>query len=152
MKGLAKRMPVTFTCFTVTSLGLAGLPLMAGFVSKLNILEGAWMAGKPLFVVTLVAAALLALSYLMPVVQIAFGKGNAGQNCGHGHGDNHSDDGHGDDSHSHGKTGFDAAPAMLVPLVLTTVIAVILGILPNAGVHLYDLAQLAASAITEGGM
>ncbi|MGN1144429.1 MAG: complex I subunit 5 family protein [Anaerovoracaceae bacterium] len=153
MGGLARRMPVTFTCFTVTSLGLAGLPLMAGFVSKLNILEGAWMAGKPLFVVTLVAAALLALSYLMPVVQIAFGKGNAGQNCDNSHGNDHGHGhgGHGAD-HGHGKPGFDAAPAMLVPLVLTTVIAVILGILPNAGLHLYDLAQMAASAITEGGM
>ncbi|MGN0715978.1 MAG: hypothetical protein ACI4LN_09135, partial [Anaerovoracaceae bacterium] len=108
---------------------------------------------KPLFVVTLVAAALLALSYLMPVVQIAFGKGNAGQNCDNSHGNDHGHGhgGHGAD-HGHGKPGFDAAPAMLVPLVLTTVIAVILGILPNAGLHLYDLAQMAASAITEGGM
>ena len=114
------------------------------------------MAGNPLFGVTLVAAALLALSYLMPVVQIAFGKGNAGQNCGEGHGNHHghgNDHGHGDDQgHRHGKPGFDAAPAMLVPLVLTTVIAVILGILPNAGLHLYALAQMAARAITEGGM
>lgn len=130
MGGLARRMPVTFTCFTITSLGLAGLPLMAGFVSKLSILEGAYVTGKPLFMVILVAAALLALSYLMPVVQMAFGKGDAG----------------------HGKPGFDAAPAMLVPLMLTAVIAAILGILPNAGPHLYDLAQMAAAAITEGGL
>lgn len=142
MGGLARRMPVTFTCFTITSLGLAGLPILAGFISKLSILEGAWTAGKPLFLAVLVAAALLALSYLMPVVQMAFGNGNAGQNCGNGHGDDHS----------HGKPGFDAAPAMLLPLVITAVIAVILGILPNAGIHLYDLAQMAASAVAEGGM
>ena len=159
MGGLAKRMPATFTCFATVSLGIAGLPMMAGFVSKMNILQGAWMMGKPFFMVTLVAAALLALTYLMPVVQMAFGKGTAGQvpahkhgqgghggHGGHGHGYGHGEHGHG------GKAGFDAAPAMLVPLMITAVIAIILGCEPNAGVHLYDLAQMAAEAITKGGM
>ena len=55
--------------------------------------------------------------------------------------------------HNHGgKAGFDAAPAMLVPLMLTALIAVILGCEPNAGVHLYDLAQMAADAVMKGGM
>ena len=121
--------------------------MMAGFVSKMNILEGAYLMGKPFFIVTLIAAALLALTYLMPVVQMAFGKGNAGQAPAHGHGH----DGHGHDAHG-GKPGFDAAPAMLVPLMLTALVAIILGCEPNAGVHLYDLAQMAAEAITKGGM
>jgi multicomponent Na+:H+ antiporter subunit D len=159
MGGLAKRMPATFTCFATVSLGIAGLPMMAGFVTKMNILQGAWMMGKPFFMATLVAAALLALTYLMPVVQMAFGKGTAGQvpahkhgqgghggHGGHGHGYGHGEHGHG------GKAGFDAAPAMLVPLMITAVIAIILGCEPNAGVHLYDLAQMAAEAITKGGM
>ena len=144
MGGLAKRMPATFACFATVSLGIAGLPMMAGFVSKMNILQGAYMMGKPFFMATLVAAALLALTYLMPVVQMAFGKGNAGQAPAHGHG--HDDHGHG------GKAGFDAAPAMLVPLMLTALIAIILGCEPNAGVHLYDLAQMAAEAVMKGGM
>ncbi|MBR4411853.1 MAG: monovalent cation/H+ antiporter subunit D family protein [Firmicutes bacterium] len=159
MGGLAKRMPATFTCFTTVSLGIAGLPMMAGFVSKMNILQGAWMMGRPFFMAALVAAALLALTYLMPVVQMDFGKGNAGQvpahkhgqgghggHGGHGHGYGHGEHGHG------GKAGFDAAPAMLVPLMITAVIAIILGCEPNAGVHLYDLAQMASEAITKGGM
>jgi len=122
---------------------------MAGFVSKMNILEGAYLMGKPFFIATLIAAALLALTYLMPVVQMAFGKGDAGQTTCHGHDSHDGHDGHG--GHG-GRTGFDAAPAMLVPLVLTALIAIILGCEPNAGPHLYDLAQTAAEAITKGGM
>lgn len=143
MKGLSKRMPVTFTCFTIVSLGIAGMPLLAGFISKMNILQGAYEMGIPFFIMVLLAAALLALSYLIPVVQIAFGKGNAGEPSAHGHGD-----------HGHGhevKAGFDAAPAMLVPLMLTTVIGFVLGCVPNAGAHLLEFAEMAAEAIMEGG-
>lgn len=43
-------------------------------------------------------------------------------------------------------------PAMLIPLMLTAIIAVVLGFLPDAGPHLYDMAQMAAESITgEGG-
>lgn len=75
MRGLAKRMPVTMTCFTIASLGIAGLPLMAGFVSKFNLIRGILAMGQPFFAVVLVAAALLALSYLMPVARIVFDGG-----------------------------------------------------------------------------
>ena len=138
MDGLARKMPVTCACFTAASLGLAGLPLMAGFISKASLLEGALAMGKPFFMVVLVAAALLALSYLIPVVQVVFGKGKVG--------------GPRLRPEKAGASGwFDGAPAMVAPLVLTAVIAVILGFMPNAGLHLYDLAGRAATEIMEGG-
>jgi len=147
MGGLAKRMPLTMTCFGVASVGIAGLPLLAGFISKFNIMQGAWMAGKPLFVAVLLAAALLALSYLIPVVKIAF----SDKKFVPAH---HSHDEHGS-SHDTEKEYFDAAPAMLVPLVATTVISIILGCVPDAGLHLFTLAEMAAESITgiamEGG-
>lgn len=41
---------------------------------------------------------------------------------------------------------------MLIPLMLTAIIAVVLGFLPDAGPHLYDMAQMAAESIKgEGG-
>ena len=46
MRGLGRRMPLTVTAFTAASLGIAGLPFMAGFVSKMNILAGAAAAGS----------------------------------------------------------------------------------------------------------
>lgn len=130
MGGLAKRMPVTATCFTVASLGIAGLPLLAGFVSKMNIIRGAFMAGQPLFVATLLAAALLALTYLIPVVRIFFGSKVTSPVL---------------------EEKGEAAPAMLIPIIITAVISFILGVMPNAAAHLYDFAAMAADAIAQGG-
>ena len=143
MDGLEKRMPVTCTCFGLASLGIAGLPLLAGFVSKFNIIRGALLMGKPLFAAVLVAAALLAISYLIPVVRIFFGKPEESGDC-EGTSSEH-------DAACHGRHG-DAAPAMLIPVVITAAVSLILGIMPDAGPHLYDLAILAADAITGGGL
>ena len=142
MGGLAKRMPVTCACFGLASLGIAGLPLLAGFVSKFNIIRGALLMGKPLFAAVLVAAALLAISYLIPVVRIFFGKSEEIGGCA-GTASGHVVDGQGGCG--------DAAPAMLIPIVITAAVSLILGIMPDAGLHLYDLAVMAADAVTGGG-
>ena len=89
------------------------------------------------------AAALLALSYLLPVVQLVFAKG-AGADGGPLL---PAADAHG---HTYPVQG-DAALAMRIPLMLTTMVAVLLGCMPNAGPKLYALAQMAAAAVTEGG-
>ena len=139
MGGLVKKMPITSVCFTAASIGLAGMPLMVGFISKFNILEGAFALGVPFAVIALLAAALLALTYLIPVVQVFFGKESEINVDNHGHG-----------HHEH--NGFDAAPAMLIPLMMTIILAIVLGFEPNAGAHLYDMALSAAKQIIgEGG-
>lgn len=136
MGGLAKRMPVTCTCFALASVGIAGLPLLAGFVSKFNIIRGALLMGKPIFAAVLVAAALLALSYLIPVVRIFFGKGSQQAACS---------------GHTVHTEHTDAAAAMLVPIAITAAVSLVLGVMPDAGPHLYDLAVIAAEAIAGGG-
>lgn len=142
MGGLARRMPVTCACFGLASLGIAGLPLLAGFVSKFNIIRGVLFMGKPIFAVALLAAALLAISYLIPVVRIFFGKSGEADDCA-------------DTASGHTAVGHighcDAAPAMLIPIVITAAVSLLLGIMPDAGPHLYDLAVMAADAVTGGG-
>ena len=39
---------------------------------------------------------------------------------------------------------------MLIPICVTATLSVILGIMPNFGPHLYDLATMAAESITQG--
>jgi multicomponent Na+:H+ antiporter subunit D len=41
----------------------------------------------------------------------------------------------------------EAAPAMLVPLIITAVISIILGIFPNAGLHLFEMAVMAGNQV-----
>lgn len=126
MIGIGKRMPVTMTCFTLASLAVAGFPFFVGFVSKANIIMGAVSMGRPFFVATLIVSALLALTYLMPVVLMAFKK---------------------DFYNSQFPSYGEASLPMLVPIVITTACSIILGIMPNFGLHLYDLAVMAGNAI-----
>ncbi|MBQ3291412.1 MAG: monovalent cation/H+ antiporter subunit D family protein [Mogibacterium sp.] len=126
MLGLGKRMPVTMACFTLASFGIAGFPFFAGFVSKANIIFGAVAMGKPFFVATLIVSALLALAYLMPVVLIAFKKEVENP-----------------DFAARG----EASLCMLVPLVITAIISIILGIAPNIGLHLFDFSIMAGNSI-----
>lgn len=131
MHGIGKKMPVTMACFTVASLGIAGMPFVIGFISKWNIALGALQIGQPFYIVILIASALLALSYLMPVGYLAFFKSN---------------------EKGEFKTYGEANKLMLIPICVTAALSVILGILPNFGVHLYDLASMAAQSITQGWM
>ena len=80
LKGLGRKMPITFWCFTICSLGLIGIPPTGGFISKWYIAEGAiaGMTGSPvplftwLVPVILLLSALLTAGYLMPISIHAF--------------------------------------------------------------------------------
>lgn len=75
MGGLRRHMPVTFACFLLGTLALAGLPLTSGFFSKEAILgvafevKGPWVT--PLFWVAVATAALTAF-YMTRMFCIAF--------------------------------------------------------------------------------
>ena len=129
MHGIGKKMPITMACFTIASLGIAGMPFIIGFLSKWNLALGALQVGQPLFIAVLIGSALLGLSYLMPVAYLAFFKPNAkGEFKAYG----------------------EANKFMLIPICVTAALSVILGIVPNFGPHLYDLASMAAQSITQG--
>jgi len=78
MAGIGKRMPLTMGAFTVASLGMAGIPLLAGFVSKYYMLIGGIRMGARLTPVAyyLVGALLLSgvlnIAYFWPVIYTAF--------------------------------------------------------------------------------
>ena len=82
LSGIGKKMPVTFTCFTVLSLSLIGIPPTGGFFSKWHLATGAletttigafsWLAP-----VILLISALLTAGYLLSITIKAFwGKDN----------------------------------------------------------------------------
>lgn len=125
MAGLGRQMPITFAAFTIGSLGIAGVPFFVGFISKWNIALGALQAGKGLYLAVLIASALLSTSYFMPIVYMGFFR------------------------KSQQFTKYREARAdMLIPIVITAVFSVILGIAPNFGANFYDLAAMAARSIS----
>ena len=72
MVGIGRRMPVTMIAFGIASVGMAGLPLLAGFVSKWYLLIGSVDAGHTVFVLVLLTSGLLNIAYFWPIVYQAF--------------------------------------------------------------------------------
>jgi len=72
MRGIGERMPVTMAAFGVASLGMAGIPLLAGFVSKWYLLVGSFDAGHAVFAFALLLSGVLNIAYFWPVVYGAF--------------------------------------------------------------------------------
>ncbi|MEE8303308.1 MAG: proton-conducting transporter membrane subunit [Candidatus Tectomicrobia bacterium] len=127
LAGLGRQMPITFGAFTLGALGLAGMPLFAGFVSKWNMGLGALQAGHAVFLGVLIASGLLNFAYFFPIVYSAF-FGRPEQDIQYD----------------------EVGPALWVPLAVTAVISVILGVYPNAGPAFYQLAWGAAERVMAG--
>jgi len=72
MAGIGKRMPLTMLAFGVAAAGMAGIPLVAGFVSKWYLLLGSVSAGQTLFTVALLVSGVLNIAYFWPVFYQAF--------------------------------------------------------------------------------
>ncbi|WP_136717892.1 cation:proton antiporter [Halorientalis salina] len=72
MAGIGQRMPLTMSAFAVASMGMAGIPLVAGFVSKYFLLIGTISAGQALFTGALLLSGILNIAYFWPVVYTAF--------------------------------------------------------------------------------
>ena len=75
LDGLGKKMPWTFSVFTVASLALMGVPGFAGFISKWNLASAAVESKDPLAYVgiaALLVSALLTAIYMLSVVIRAF--------------------------------------------------------------------------------
>ena len=75
MDGLGKHMKIVFGTFAVASLGLMGVPGLAGFISKWNLVEAAVYGGNVVSYVgigCLLVSALLTAIYMLSVVRRAF--------------------------------------------------------------------------------
>ena len=75
MGGLRKRMPVTFWVYLIGALALAGIPPLAGFFSKDEILAAAQGHNLGVFAVLAIAAFFTAFYMGRQVLMIFFGKG-----------------------------------------------------------------------------
>lgn len=75
LNGYGKKMPVVFGCFTVSALGLMGVPGLAGFISKWNIAQAAVASERVqayLGVGCLLISAFLTSIYMMSIVFRAY--------------------------------------------------------------------------------
>lgn len=73
-KGLGKTMPWTMAAFVIGGLGLIGMPLTAGFISKWVLIMAALEHGLAgvIIVTTILAGSLLAVAYIWRIVEAAY--------------------------------------------------------------------------------
>jgi Formate hydrogenlyase subunit 3/Multisubunit Na+/H+ antiporter, MnhD subunit len=72
MAGIGRRMPLTMLAFGIAAAGMAGIPLVAGFVSKWYIVIGALEGGNAVFAGVLLLSGILNIAYFWPIVYQAF--------------------------------------------------------------------------------
>jgi NADH-quinone oxidoreductase subunit L len=122
MGGLKRELPITYWTFLIGAIAIAGVPGLAGFFSKDQILDEAYVTGHTTLWVVGVLTALLTATYMFRLVFMAFHgeRREAHAAAGHGHG-------HDDHAHDHGGHLHDAPPAMALALIVLAIGSVVAG-------------------------
>jgi len=108
LSGLARQMPWTMAAFSLASLSLVGIPPASGFVSKWYLAIGSVERGSPWLLGVVLVSSLMTAGYLGPVLYKAYFEAPA-------------EAGHGD---------VREVPWMVVPLVLSAIASLLLGVYP----------------------
>ena len=127
LRGIGRQMPITMVAFTVASLGLAGLPGINGFLSKWALANGAVLEQGWFALGALALSGVLNAAYFLPIAVRAFF----------------------DASPTPGRVT-EASGLMVVPLAVTALVSLALGLAPNFGIAGWDLARAVAVAVTGG--
>jgi NADH-quinone oxidoreductase subunit L len=107
MGGLRKHMPVTHACFLIACLAIAGIPPLAGFFSKEEILLAAFRSNAFIYYLALGTAALTAFYMFRLYFSIFWNKPSSTQN-------HHS----------------EAPASMKIPLIILAVLTIASGLVP----------------------
>jgi NADH-quinone oxidoreductase subunit L len=128
MGGLKKALPITYWTFLVGAIAIAGVPGLAGFFSKDEILWKTFSSGHTILWVVGILTALLTATYMFRLVFLAFHgeRRPASAKAAAGAHDAQAGHGHGDDGHAHGHL-HDAPPAMALALVVLAIGSVLAG-------------------------
>ncbi len=109
--GLGFIMPVAMGVFSIAALGMIGLPLTSGFISKLNLGMAVLDKNQTIFLVILIISSLLNVIYYLPIIISAFLK---------------------NEKYHYRLESIEKTPrTMIAPLILLGVLIIVVGIFPN---------------------
>jgi len=134
MAGIGKQIPVTMLAFTITAIGMCGIPPVCGFISKLYLCFGAWTSDQYgiLFLAVILTSSLLDVIYFFPIIYTAFFREPEGG------------------SRSSTVMMKEAPLFILVPIVITAIFSIIFFIYPNT-LYILDLTRTAIADLGFGG-
>jgi len=119
LSSIGKKMPWTMAAFFIASLSMIGVPPAAGFISKWYIALGSIEAKEIPILMVLLASTILNAAYFLPITYKAFFEKEKI--------DPHSEENNHGDHHEE----IRERAMVVVPLVLTAIISLIIGIYPN---------------------
>jgi len=109
--GMGFIMPVAMGVFSIAALGMIGLPLTSGFISKFNLGIAALDNNYVIFLVILILSSLLNVIYYLPIIILAFLR---------------------NEKYHYRLTRIEKTPrTMITPLVFLGLLIIFLGIFPN---------------------
>ena len=146
MGGLAKKMPITATCWILSTLALCGVPFFSGFFSKDEIIDSAHNNGYTVFFYVGLIGAFMTTAYMTRATYLTFFGTSRGAAAGideharHDAVDTHDDHASADAGHGahHAWHGPHESPWLITgPLVALGALAVIAGYLNAAPFKLH---------------
>jgi multicomponent Na+:H+ antiporter subunit D len=130
LDGIGRQMPFTMGAFTVGALGMAGLPPVAGLLSKWYLCLGALETEEIAFLVVFLVSSLLNAAYFFPIVFRAFFmKPKPGTAPGIA----------------------EASPLMVVPLCIAAIYSIVLFVAPDAPFRFFEIARMVVQQVVQGG-
>ncbi len=109
--GMGFIMPVAMGVFSIAAIGMIGLPLTSGFISKFNLGIAVLDKGFIIFLVILIISSLLNVIYYLPIIILAFLR---------------------NEKYHYRMTTIEKTPrTMITPLIILGTLVVVLGIFPN---------------------
>ena len=127
MGGLKTYIPITFTTMLIATLAIAGIPPLAGFWSKDEILWKAYGANPAYWVIGVITAFITSFYMFRLLFMTFWGEYKGIQVDDHGHA--HAAHGHGE--HGHGEP-HESPMVMLVPLIILALLSLVGGLV---GIH-----------------
>ena len=134
LSGIGRKLPWTMAAFFIASLSMIGVPPAGGFISKWYLAIGSIEAKQVPILIVLLASTVLNAAYFLPITYKAFfEKEGSGHKKEWDHAlneDSHGGHGEGHDS-GHGHGDIKEIPLIAIPLVLTSIISIVIGIYPD---------------------
>ena len=111
LNGIGYEMPITMLVFSISALGMIGIPGVNGFISKLYLSLALLEENQVLSVVVLMFASFMSLFYYIPIISAAYLKKNR--------------------EHENIMAMDKLHPAIIIPMVLLAVACIITGLFPQ---------------------
>ena len=124
LSGIGKKMPWTMTAFAIATLSMIGIPPVSGFITKWYLVIGSLERHSLVVLTVLLVSSFLNAAYFVPILYKAF---FSKDNLNSEHIDLSDDD------------GLKENPFLVVPLTLTAIVSVLLGLYPDFIVQLAEM-------------